>query len=208
MNKVKLLTTLLFAGAFALGTAQGAFAATTASQTCTGTLGQMKKVVDFGGNIGSVINTDTGVLETTFNPTFRMTTNTSNATALILSSTCNTSTVAQNAFVGDGASNTTFLVLTNNTILPTVAAVNDAKAAVPVDTQNPNVIAYPITKPADIATQLAYTWNAAAYYDASLTHSGNTDTALIVPAAAAKANTYSFDDGPGAYQATVTLSYV
>lgn len=99
--------------------------------------------------------------------------------------------------------------MTNNTTLPSVAAVNDAKSAVPVPANNPDTIAYTVTPPSNIAGQLAYTWNNGNQdWDVALTHQGNTNTAITVPAAAPRGNTYSFDDSPGNYQATITLSFV
>ncbi len=193
----------------AIASSQSAFAATTASQTVTGRLGASKQIITNGGNLNAVIDPDTGALSTAFTPGFRMTTNTNASQNVRMTSTCNTTTLVQNAFFGDGNTGTTFLVLTNNTVLPTVAAVTDAKAAVPVPATNTNVIAYAINKPADITTDLVYTWdNTNKYYNAALTNKGNTDTLLTVPAAAARPLTYSFDDEAGDYQATVTLSFV
>jgi len=209
MNKLKLLSALLISGALAISASQGAFAATTASQTVTGTLGAMKQVVTNGGNIAAVIDPDTGTLSLAFTPGFTLTTNTNAAEPLTLTATCNTTTLVQNAFSGDGNPGTTFISLTNNTILPTVAAVTDAKSAAPTPANNADVIAYGVTPPTNIAGQLIYTWDAVNIrWNASLSHKGSTNTALTIPAATPKANTYSFDDDPGNYQATITLSFV
>lgn len=73
---------------------------------------------------------------------------------------------------------------------------------------NPNAIAYQVTTPSNIGGQLTYTWNnPGQYWDAALTHSGNTNTALTIPAGAPVSNTYSNDDEIGTYQAIVTLSF-
>lgn len=209
MTKRLLTTTLLLASVLAISSAQGAFAATSASQTCTGTLGTMKQVITNGGNIAATIDTDTGALNLAFTPAFRITTNTNSSQNLELTALCNTTTIAQNAFSGDGNPGTTFISLTNNTVLPTVADVVDAQSASPTASLNPDVITYGVTPPSNIAGELVYTWDAVPkHWDAALTHKGNTDTSLTVPAAAPKANTYSFDDDPGSYQATVTLSFV
>lgn len=209
MKKMKLLSALLFVGAFALSASQGAHAATTASQTVTGTLDVCKQVITNGGNIASDIECDTGNLNTAFTPGFRLTTNTNSAQNLQLTALCNTTTIAQNAFFGTGVAGATFITLTNNTVLPTVASVTDAKSGAPTPANNPDVIVYGVTPPSNIAGQLVYTWdNPNQRWNAVLTHKGNTDTAVTVPAAAPKANTYSFDDDPGSYQATITLSYV
>lgn len=204
MKKQLLLSTLLGA-VMALGIAQGAHAATSATQTCTGTLGQMKQVVGNGTPLTATIDTNDGTLSTALVPAFTMTTNTSASTPLTLKATCNTTTVAQNAFVGDGTTN--YLVLTNNTVKPIAGAVDDAKLATPTAANNGNVIAYSIGAPTFTSGQLAYTWNAGGnYWDAALTHKGNTNTSLTT-GTAPKTNTYSFDDEPGDYQATITMSF-
>lgn len=203
-----LLSTLLLLSVIAIGT-QSVLAATTASQTITGTLGQRKQVVANGGNIAAIIDPDTGALSAAFTPAFRLTTNTNASQSVRMTSLCSATGGAQNAFFGDGNSTTTFIVLTNNTVLPTVADVNNAKGVTPVPANNPNVIVYAITKPADVPGDLVYTWdNPNQYYNAALTNKGNTDTLLTVPASTPRTDTYSFDDEPGSYQADVTLSFV
>lgn len=209
MKKHLLLATLLLGGALLLCSAQVTYAATTASQTVTGTLAAMQQVVTNGGNITATIDPDTGTLSAAFTPGFTITTNTASSQPMTLTSTCNTTTVAQNAFFGNGSAGTTFIVLTNNTVLPTVAAVTDAKSGSPTPANNADVIVYGITPPSTIAGQLVYTWNNTNQnWDIALTHKGNTNTSVTVPAAAPKASTYSFDDDPGNYQATITLSFV
>ena len=209
MNKLKLLSAVLISGALAISASQGAFAATTASQTVTGTLAAMKQVVTNGGNISAVIDPDTGTLSLAFTPGFTLTTNTNASEPLTLTSTCNTTTIAQNAFSGTGVVGATFITLTNNTVLPTIAAVTDAQSGAPTPANNADAISYGVTPPTTIAGQLTYTWDAVNIrWNAALTHKGNTNTALNIPAAAPKANTYSFDDDPGNYQATITLSFV
>lgn len=205
----KLLLSTLLGSVIAFGLSQGAFAATSASQTITGTLAAMKQVVTNGGNITATIDPDTGTLSATFNPGFTITTNTNSAENMTLTALCNTTTIAQNAFSGTGAPGATFITLTNNTVLPTVAAVTDAQSGSPTPASNADVITYGVTPPSNVVGQLVYTWDAVNIrWNAVLTHKGNTNTLLTVPAAAPKTNTFSFDDDPGSYQATVTLSFV
>lgn len=203
--KKKILTTLLLAGVITLGSAQMGFAATTATQTLTASLGTMKKVMTNGGTISSSIDTDTGNLVTTFSPGFRIQTNTNSALGLTLTSTC-VGGSTQNAIYD--RSGTRYIILANATVPPTDAAIGDCKQATPTAAQNANAISYAVTEPSDIAGQLDYTYNATnANWDVSLTHKGQTDTSLSIPAGAAATNTYSYDDEAGTYTAAVTLSF-
>jgi len=213
MKKNVLLQTLLITGLVALSSSQVAFAngggcSSSASQTITGKLGPLKQVVTNGGNIAAVIDETTGVLSAALTPAFTLTTNTSSPIDVRMTSSCNTTTVPQNAFFGDGNTGSTYLVLTNNTALPTVTAVDDAKAAVPAPAVNANVIAYGITKPADVAGKLVYIWdNPFQYYNASLTNKGGTNTLLNIPGTP-RPLTFSIEDVDGTYQSTITLSFV
>ena len=213
MKKVKLLSALLFAGAFALGASQGAFAACspTASQTLTGTLAQCKCVVIDGGNIAANIDCD-GLLSADFQPKFKITTNKAASTAMYLTAKCNTSGGLVDALSGTGLTGGTFISLANQTGesgIATPGAVLNAQAATPVPATNTNVIAYGVDAPLDQAGILDYTWNAGlARWDAALTKKGETFTYLNVPAAGPKTLTFSYDDEPGSYEAIVTLSFV
>ena len=111
------------------------------------------------------------------------------------------------ALAGTGATGGTFIALTNSTALPTLGAVADALGA-PTPALNANVIAYPVNQPADIPGELAYAWNGSDRWNGTLTHSGNTNTALNIPANTPKASTFSIDDVDGSYQATITLSFL
>lgn len=206
-SKILILISLIFFASLAC--TQVVFAATTASQTITGTLGAAKQIVTNGGTIAATIDPASGNLSNVLNPGFRMITNTNSSQNVRMTSTCNTTGGMQDAFFGDGNSGTTFIVLTNSTTLPSIAAVTDAKSGGPTPAANAEVIVYAINKPADIAGQLIYTWdNGNQYYNAALTHKINTDTLLTIPAAAPRAGTFSTADTDGAYQATVTLSFV
>ena len=207
MNKLKVLSTLLFAGAFAISAQQGAYAALSASQTVTATLGTTRAVVTYGGNITSTID-DAGSLVTAFTPGFEIMTNSAASQALTLKATVVSSDAGvQDAFFGNGTAD--YIVLANDTIKPTAAAITDAKATTPVETANPNCIAYSVNNPSNIGGQLTYTWNVGGkYWDMTLTHKGDTYTSLTIPAGAARPLTYSGDDEAGAYKATITMSFV
>ena len=208
MKKRILLSTLLLASIIAIGS-PSAFAATSATQTITGTLANMKKVVTNGGTLTSVIDVDTGNLSTALSPAFRITTNTNASQNLHLTAVCNTTTGNVNAFSDKGApAGTKYIAISNSTVIPLAAAVTDALSATPTATANSNVIAYGITGPTDTAGQLLFTWQTGINkYTGNLTHKGNTDTTVNVPTGAAATNTYSFDDEPGSYLAAITLSF-
>lgn len=202
-KKIFLLSTLLGALIFS----PTVFAATTASQTVTGTLGAMKQVVTNGGNVAATIDTDTGNLGTAFTPAFRITTNTNASQALRMTSSINYDGGTEYAIFDK--SGVRYIILTNNTVLPNNLTILDIRAGSPTPANNPNAIAYPVTEPSDIGGQLTYTWDYTnKYWDANLTHKGNTDTSLTIPAGAPMSGTYSADDEPGPYQATITLSFV
>lgn len=207
IKKRVLLSAFLLTGVMAAGSLQGAFAADNASQTLTATLGTMKKVTTNGGTITSTIDPDTGNLQTAFSPGFRIETNTNSAQNLQLTSLLTYDSGTANAFYGDAT--TEYIILANQTVKPTLTAVNDIKAGSTDPANNPNAIAYTVTPPSNILGQLTYTWdNTNKRWNASLTHKGKTDTSLTIPAGAAATNTYSGDDEAGSYQATVTLSFV
>lgn len=200
---------LLFITIVSLSSATIAMGATSADQGLTGTLGTVRSVVTNGGNITATIDETTGILSAALTPGFTLTTNTSVATPVILTAVVNTSGGVQNALSGTGLPGSTFIVLTNNTVLPTPGAVADASSGAPTPAANANAIAYPVNPPSDVPGELTYTWDIAnTRWNGSLTHKNNTDTLLTIPAAAPKVNTFSLDDASGTYQSTITLSFV
>lgn len=211
--KKRLLLATLIGNVIAIGISQGAaHAASFADQTVIATLGQMKQVVGNGSALSANIDPDTGQLSAAMTPSYTITTNTNGNTNMTLKATCLTTGLPQNAFFGDGSAGGTYIVLTNNTVLPPIGAVSDAKLVTPTPSVNANVIVYSITPPADVGgTQLVYTWQNAPtdkYWTAVLHHKGNTNTDITIPIGTPKSLTYSFDDEPGQYEATVTLSFV
>lgn len=205
-NKI-LLSTLLLVSVIAIGTSS-AFAATSATQTITGTLAAMKKIETNGGTLTSVIDTDTGTLNTAFSPGFKITTNTNAHQNLDLTALCNTTGGNVTAFSDKGApAGSKYIAITNSGVLPAPADVTNALSAAPTVTSNPNVIAYAVTPPTDTAGQLVFTWQTTTKkYTGDLSHKGDTLTAIGASGGAAT-NTYSFDDEPGSYLAAITLSF-
>lgn len=90
MKKIKrgaLLSRMLFASVLAFSLTSGAHAATSASQTLSGTLALVQSITTNGGTITSVIDPTTGNLNTTLNPGFTIKTNTHASQALTLKAT-------------------------------------------------------------------------------------------------------------------------
>lgn len=177
-------------------------------QNLTGTLHSAKEVVTNGGNINAVIDETTGLLSTALVPGFILRTNTNTNIPVELKAEANTTGGLTTAMAGTGATGSTFIALTNSTALPTLGAVGDALSGAPTPAVNANVIAYPVDKPADIAGELVYLWNGADRWNGTLSHKGETLTALNIPATTPKASTFSLDDVDGSYQATITLSFI
>lgn len=188
---------------------QGAFAALFADQTVIATLAQRKSVITNGGNINVTIDPTTGTLSAALTPGFTLITNSSTLAPVALTSTINTSGGTQNAFFGDGTAGNTFLMITNSAALPTPGAVANASSGSPTPASNANVIVYPVNIPSDVPGQLVYVWdNLNQHWNGTLTHKGNTNTLLTIPAVAPRTNTFSIEDLDGAYQATIILSFV
>lgn len=99
-----------------------------------------------------------------------------------------------------------YVVFSNTTVgkVPTAAAIADCKVASPTASNNANAIAYPISS-------VAFTNGGTSTYDATknqynVTVNGGTTIATTTTGTAPYANTYSFADNAGTYQAVVTLT--
>ena len=205
MKKNVLLSTFLIMTVVALSSMQVALAATFASQTVTGTLGLAKDVVTNGGNINATIDENTGLLSAALVPGFTLKTNTGGSFPVALKAEANTTGGLVNAFDATGG----FIALANNTVLPAAGEVGNAISLAPSTSANVNVIAYPIKPPIATAGELTYIWNAGlTRWDGTLTHHGNTNTSITIPATTPRVGTWSLDDASGAYQAIITLSFV
>lgn len=198
-----LLTTLLISSVVAVSSAHSAFAATSATQTVTGTLAPAKDVVTNGGNINATIDETSGLLSAALVPGFTLKTNTGSSIPVNLKAEVNTTGGITNAFYTTG----NFIALANSTVLPSLGAVGDALSGAPSEAANPNVIVYPVNAPSPTPGELTYAWDGATKWDGTLTHKGNTDTSITIPANTPRAGTFSIDDASGAYQAIITLSF-
>lgn len=203
MKKIKLLIMLILASSFSTC----AFGAQTTSQYFTGTLLVNNSVVFTGGSTTAAINVDTGVLNGSFSPSFRLNTNVIDDQSLALTVTANTQSGTQNAIFNVAANK--YVILTNSNVLPPVNSLTNIKTGSPTAANNPNAIAYAINDPVAVPGRLIVGYNTIGkYWDMSVSQNGNTDTSITVPGGAPFNNTYSFHDEPGNYQATVTLSFI
>lgn len=207
--KKKLLLSALIAGAILVGNSNQSFAADNASQTVTATLGLLKKVTATGTALSANIDPDSGDLDAAMTPAFQIQTNRATNQNMYLKGECVDDSGTVNAITGTGATGGTYITLTNAAVIPTNTAVIDAQGTPTDPDNNPNVILYGINAPANVGTDLVYTWvGAQNRWNAVLAKKGKTDTSITIPKGSPKANTFNEQDEEGGYQATITLSFV
>jgi len=171
------------------------------------TCGEIKSVSAGGGAISTLINGDTGALNGSLTPAFLITTNSRDTKTLTLSATANTQGGNLNSIFNVGG--VRYIILTNSTVLPQASAITNINGGSPVGNQNSNAIAYTINDPAAISGKLAVAYSATnKNWLLTLTNRGQTTTSITIPAGTPMTNTYSADDEAGAYQATITLSFI
>lgn len=198
--KLLLATTMMLG---LTGLMNGAFAATSATQTLSCTLGAYVNITpDNTAVLSGTIDPDTGNLSNALTSKFDVQLN--SPQTLYLRANANSSTTTEKAFFQNGAN--IYVVLANIGNKPTVAAITDAKAATPVAANNANVIAYNVTGVVMTgATTSAPTYNATSnQYEIS--GLPGTSKATTTIASTAVPTTYSYVDTAGTYQAIVTLS--
>lgn len=146
---------------------------------------------------------DTGNLTTALVSKFKINLNT-DAQDLYLQGTTAGATGNTNALFKQGSQ--IYVVFSNTTSgkLPTAAAIADCKSVSPTATSNANAIAYPIES-------VILDNNGSATYDDSKNQysidvNGGTTIATTTTGTAPYANTYSFQDNAGTYQAIMTLT--
>lgn len=208
MNK-KILSSALITGFILISNANQSFAATSASQTVAAALAVLQKVTATGTALSANIDPDTGALDAAMTPAFQIQTNTGNSQSMYLKGECTDDSGTVNAITGTGVTGGTYITLTNFNSVPTHAAVTDAQGTPTDPDNNPDVILYGINAPADVGTDLVYTWSGAQFrWNAVLAKKGKTDTSITIPIGSPKANTYNEQDGVGSYRATITLSFL
>lgn len=165
----------------------------------------VESVSGSGRNLTATIDTDTGLLSSALSPSFTILTNSPQTYTLTMSATNTTSGGTTNAIFAIGT--TRYIVLTNNTVLPNTASVNNITSGSPTALNNPNAIAYQVNNPTT-TTGLTATYNTTnKNWLLTLNRAGATNTSLVVPAAIPLTNTFSSMDEAGDYKATVTLSF-
>ncbi len=177
----------------------------TASQTLQATLGTYLDITALtsGAVTSTTISPDTGALTAALVSKFQINLNTDNQ-ALYLQATTTGASGSVNALFEQGSQ--TYVVFSNTAAgkQPTAAAISDCKAAAPVAANNANAIAYPI---ASVALDNSGT----STYDAAknqynVTVNGGTTIATTTTGTTPYANTYSFQDNAGTYEAVMTLT--
>lgn len=189
-----------------LGTINASHAAlsNTASQTLTATLANYLDIqaLTSGAVTTTTITPETGALATALISKFQIRAN-ANTPGLFLKATTESSTnPAEVAFFQQ--SGTVYVILSNTTNKPTTAAVADCKAASPTLANNVNAIAYPIASAA-ASNSGTITFDGTKNQYNVTANAGETivtTTTGVTPVA----NTYSYLDTAGTYQAILTLS--
>lgn len=177
----------------------------TASQTLQATLGTYLDItpVTSGAVTTTTIAPDTGNLAAALVSKFQVNLNT-DSQQLYLQATTAGAAGNVNALFQQGSQVYAVFSNTASGKLPTAAAITDCKAAAPTAANNANAIAYPIAS-------VALTNSGTSTYDATknqynVTVNGGTTVATTTTGTAPYANTYSFADNAGTYQAIMTLT--
>lgn len=202
--KKQLMLSLILGGLVAFSMASVANAATSATQTVNAGLAIKKSVVGKNTGLSGTIDPDLGSV-TAMTPSFIVSTNSGSTLGLHLSATApyNGATPEQ-ALTSTG----TYIVLANITAgaQATQAAIQDITGG--TLSSNANAIAFPFTPQATVAGTITLgTWdNTGKFWPYTLTHKGDTDVNNGI-SGTALGGTYTTDDEPGTYQATVTLAF-
>ncbi len=177
----------------------------TASQNLQATLDTYLDITALtsGAVLTTTIAPDTGNLAAALVSKFQVNLNTDNQ-QLYLQATTASSTGNVNALFQQGIE--VYMIFSNTTTgkLPLTAAITDCKAATPVAANNANAIAYPIAS-------VELTNGGSLNFDATknqynITVNGGSTIATTTTGTTPYANTYSFADNAGTYQAIMTLT--
>jgi|GEM_PF-2489552 len=192
--------------ALILGYAAAADAATSASQTITGTLNPFVSVSTIEGATTAVSINNDGSLSTNLTPGFKFTSNNKNGASATFTVKVNTSDGTQvDAIAGTGNTSNGKIVLSNATTLPVAAAVRDALTDAPTSTTNANAISYTVSFSVDNTNNggvpvFDNTGNAAS--GNVLVKNGTSQITMNIDKTV-RTSTYSVDDVAGSYQATI-----
>lgn len=199
MKKITLILFLIL-------TIKPAIAESTTPQNFTSTLPDTFSVEASPGSLSANINVDTGVLSNDIIPSFRLISNKESGKTLTQSWSCATTGAAQNAIFR--VNTTTYVILTNYNVPPDVSSITNIKSGTAAVSSNPNAIAYPINAPSGLVNRLDISFDSNNnVWKLNLLKNGNITTSQTISVARPLSDTFSLDDEPGSYKATVTLSF-
>lgn len=182
-------------------------AATSASQTITGTLNPFVSVSTVEGTSTAVSINQDGSLSTNLNPGFKFTSNNQSGASATFTIKVNTSDGSQvDAISGVNGSTSGQIVLGNNSNLPTKASVQDALSSSPASANNANAISYAVNFNVDNTTNGStpvFDTTGNAVSGNVLIKNGTSQVTMNIDKNSLRANTYSTDDVAGSYQATI-----
>ena len=177
----------------------------TASQILQCTLGTYLDITPqtSGAVTTTTITPDTGNLTASLVSKFKINLNTDSQDLYLQGKTTGT-TGDVNALFRQGSQ--TYVVFSNTASgkVPTAAAIADCKTASPTATNNANAIAYPIASVTLDNGGSANYDNSKNQYNVDV--NGGTTIATTTTGTTPYANTYSFQDNAGTYQAIMTLT--
>ncbi|MDD3012942.1 MAG: hypothetical protein PHC34_04495 [Candidatus Gastranaerophilales bacterium] len=190
----------------AFGYAATANAATSASQTITGTLNPFVSVSTVEGATTSISINNDGTLSTNLTPGFKFTSNNKTGASATFTVKVNTSDGNQvDAIAGTSNSTNGKIVLANASTLPLAASVRDALTDAPTVENNANAISYTVSFSVDNTNNgdvplFDTTGNAVS--GTVLKKNGTSQITMNIDKSV-RTNTYSVDDVAGSYQATI-----
>jgi len=189
-----------------LGYATRANAATSASQTITGTLNPFVSVTTVEGATTAVSVNNDGTLSTNLTPGFKFTSNNKNGASATFTVKVNTSDGNQaDAIAGTGNSTDGKIVLANAGTLPNAASVLDALSDSPAAATNANAISYTVSFSVDNTTNgsVPVFDNTGNSVSGNVLKKNGTSQITMNIDKSVRTNTYSVDDVAGSYQATI-----
>lgn len=205
MRKVALK---LILASLAVSVAATANAATSASQTITGTLNPYVSVTNATGTTTAVSINNDGSMTASLNPAFTFASNDKSGASATFNVNVNTSDSGGQTAGVSGVNNATSgnIVLGNISNLPTSNGVKDALSSSPTATNNPNVIGYQVAFNIDNPSN----GNVPKFDSTGNNVTGNVLTknttstiTMNIASNSLRSNTFSTDDTAGTYQATI-----
>lgn len=181
-------------------------AQSTTPQDFKGILPETLIVQTSSGTLSANINVDTGIFNNAIQPVFKISSNKEDGKYLTQSWTCNTTGAVQNAIFTYNSR--TYVILTNANVPPDVSSISSIKTGSSTSSNNPNAIAYEINAPPGIADKMDVSFESGTNtWKLRLLKNNTNFTSQTIPVKAPLSGTFSLDDEPGIYQATVTLSF-